>query len=131
MTEQDNTPDVNRWWHPAHEVHPTHHAIFDVTTSHHIVDVPFNHRDANLGLPDWFFGDSAPPHDIITVILAGRRAADDDPMFDNISYDEATGASIWTPPCGSSPVWTHPSAANLPRRDMIRLLHDWIEETFE
>lgn len=120
--------DRDRGWEPDFIVRPTHHAIFRMDNGEHVCDVSYVKEDSNHGLPSWFWGETPPPPELNVPPEAYEH---EEFPFDNIPYDEVTGAAEWVPGIGPAPIWSHPDAARtMTRNQMNQLVGQFIKECF-
>lgn len=116
-------------WEPLFRVRPTHVAIYrsllldsgSYRTEHcEDVPVPPDRRPDDYGtifgnVPDSYYDEECENDDVILVL---------------VPYDELTGAAEWVPPVGPAPIWSHPTAALLPRIEMYALICEFIKECY-
>ena len=119
-------------WEPLFRVKPTHIAIFRTLLlengsfrTEFVEDVPAGElRYASDGKPISNIYDNIPEK------YNDEECANDEIFFVYVPYDEERGSAEWVPPIGPAPIWSHPTAARLPRIEMYALLEQFQKEIY-
>jgi hypothetical protein len=59
-----------------------------------------------------------------------EECANKDVHFVFVLVDEISGGAEWVPPMGPAPIWSHPTAARLPRLEMVSLVENFWTEIY-